>query len=146
MNFNSQNYSLSPHQLHVSKPWGYEIIYTPDDSPVVGKYFFVAAGKRLSLQYHDMKVETLCLINGEAKITLGDSEGRLTEALMEKFKGYFVKPGQIHRLTAVTDVNFIESSTPETGQTFRIEDDNNRPNEDDALRKAEREKLKNDQK
>ena len=57
---------------------------------------------------------------------------------MELNKGYFMQPGQIHRVTAVSDITFIESSISETGNTFRLEDDNNRPTETEAMRKNER--------
>lgn len=133
--FNNKNFSLEPFQKKIEKPWGYEIIYTPEEAPAVGKIIHVNAGQRLSLQYHDQKVETLCLIDGKALITLGDSNGQTVEIAMEINKGYFMRPGQIHRVTAVSDITFIESSTPETGNTFRLEDDSNRPTETEEMRK-----------
>ena len=73
--FDTSKYSIIPFQKRVDKPWGNEIIYTPDDAPAVGKILYVNAGKRLSLQYHDEKVETLCLIKGRAIMTLSDAAG-----------------------------------------------------------------------
>lgn len=128
-------FSIIPHQMKVEKPWGYEIIYTSSDAPATGKILHVLAGKRLSLQYHDTKQETLCLIKGEAKITLSNEKNEVIEIPMELFKGYYVIPGQIHRVTAVTDIDFVEASTPEAGKTIRLQDDSDRPTETEDMRK-----------
>ncbi len=136
--FDTTKYYTTPFQKKVEKPWGYEIIYSPDEAPTVGKILHVNAGKRLSLQYHDEKVETLCLIEGEAKITLSGQEGKTKEIPMELNRGYYMQPGQIHRVSAVSDITFIETSTPETGNTYRLEDDSNRPTETEEMRKEER--------
>jgi len=132
--FDTVNFSVIPFFEKIDKPWGYEIIYTPKHAPATGKILHVFAGKRLSLQYHDEKIETLCLIDGEAEITLTNEEGKEIQIKMEKNKGYFVKPGQIHRVTAMTDMTFIESSTPESGNTFRLQDDSSRPTETEEMR------------
>ncbi|MBI5620257.1 cupin [Candidatus Gottesmanbacteria bacterium] len=133
--FDPKTFITTPYQKRVEKPWGYEIIYTPDDAPATGKILHVNAGKRLSLQYHDVKRETLCLINGQGIITLSNQKDETVEIPMERYKGYHVTPGQIHRVTAVTDMDFIEASTPELGNTFRLQDDSSRPTETEALRK-----------
>ncbi|MFA4995702.1 MAG: hypothetical protein WC536_01005 [Patescibacteria group bacterium] len=135
--FDLTKFATSPFCEKINKPWGYEIIFTPEDAPVVGKIIHVNAGKRLSLQYHDEKIEALCLIKGEAKITLGDKNCKTIEISMELNKGYFMQPGQIHRVSAVTDIIFVESSTPEIGNTIRLEDDNNRSDETGEMRTEE---------
>ncbi|KKU80945.1 MAG: Cupin 2 conserved barrel domain protein [Candidatus Gottesmanbacteria bacterium GW2011_GWA1_47_8] len=135
--FDPKKFSLVPFVKRVEKPWGYEIIYTPDDAPATGKILHVNAGKRLSLQYHDVKRETLCLISGEAIITLSNDKDEQVEVKMELHKGYHVVPGQVHRVTAVTDIDFIEASTPELGNTFRLQDDSNRATETEEIRKQE---------
>ena len=86
--FDPKNFSTIPFQKRVEKPWGFEIIYTKEDSPANGKILHVNAGKRLSLQYHDQKIETLCLIKGQAKITISNEKGDVVEIPMELFKGY----------------------------------------------------------
>ena len=42
----------------VEKPWGYELIWAETDE-YVGKILHVTAGEALSLQYHEIKDETL---------------------------------------------------------------------------------------
>jgi len=141
--FNPKDFLTSPFQKKVEKPWGYEIIYTLPDAPATGKIIHVNAGKRLSLQYHDVKRETLCLLNGEAIITLTNENGEEADSKMELYKGYYVVPGQIHRVSAVTDIDFIEASTPELGNTFRLQDDAGRSTETENMRKSENRGWKN---
>ncbi len=126
--------SITPYQKKIEKPWGWEIIYTSDDNPFTGKILHLNAGARLSLQYHDEKEESLCLINGEAIITISDKDKKIHEVEMELHKGYFVSTGQIHRITAKTDADIIEASTPEKGNTVRLEDDLKRKTETEEMR------------
>ena len=140
--FDPKHFSLVPYQKRVEKPWGYEIIYTPNGALANGKILHVNAGKRLSLQYHDQKIETLCLIKGEAMITLSNNKGQVVKIPMELFKGYYIQLGQIHRIIAITDIDFIEASTPEKGNTYRLEDDTKRPKtETEEMRQKERQQI-----
>lgn len=138
MNFDKSKFLIAPFSIRVEKPWGYEIIYTGPEAPAVGKILHINAGKRLSLQYHDQKIETLCLYKGEAIIILANLNDELQEVKMEKLKGYSTSPGQRHRVVAVTDCEILESSMPEIGNTYRIEDDTNRSTETEAERKKNR--------
>lgn len=133
--FDPKSFSTTPFQKRVEKPWGYEIIYTPDNAPATGKILHLNAGKRLSLQYHDVKEETLCLVKGRALLTISDPKDEVVEIPMEVLKGYHIVPGQVHRITALTDIDVFEASTPELGNTFRLEDDSGRPTETEAVRK-----------
>lgn len=117
-------------QQKIIKPWGYELIFTPPDSPVTGKIEHVKAGARCSYQYHDKKRETLCLIKGKAKIII---EGKEVE--MKLKKGYYLKPLVKHRFIGITDCDIVESSTKEEGNTIRLEDDYSRPTETEIIRK-----------
>lgn len=121
---------MKPYIQKIIKPWGYEIVFTPPESPVTGKVEHVLAGRRCSYQYHDKKQETLILINGQAKLII---EGQ--EIVMEPYKGYFIKPMVKHRFGGITDCDIFESSTKEEGNTVRLEDDYSRPTETEELRK-----------
>lgn len=128
-------FSTKPYQLKVKKPWGYELILTPDESPVTGKILNLDDGKRFSLQYHDKKRETLTLISGEAYIILENWEGEMKKIRMEQNKGYFIRPFQKHRCQGIKDCFIIEASTREEGKTVRIEDDYARGTETEEARK-----------
>lgn len=126
---------MNPYQLKIEKPWGYELILTPDESPVTGKILHLNSGHRLSLQYHDKKQETLTLLSGEALLILEDKNGNLREIKMEPKKGYFIKPFQKHRAKGITDCDILEASTKEEGNTIRFEDDYARGTESEEERK-----------
>jgi len=134
-NFNPKTFTKKPYQERIDKPWGYEIIYSPKHSPTVGKFIHINAGGKWSLQYHDQKTETVCLIKGKAKYVWENENNELVEHDMELFKGYFNMPGQTHRVIAVEDCDIIETSTPESGNTYRIEDAYSRDTETEAMRK-----------
>jgi len=133
----SKDFSTTPFQKKVDKPWGYEIIYTPEGLAYAGKILFVRAGKKLSFQYHDEKIETITLFSGKALIWLEDSSGTIQKVPMEQGKGYTIALQQKHRVEAVEDSFILESSVPESGTTFRVEDEYARPNETEDLRKED---------
>ncbi len=135
--FDPKNFSTVGYQKRIEKPWGYEIIFTKDEAYATGKILHVQAGKRLSLQYHEVKEETLCLMSGTANITLSNEHDETVEVPMELYKGYWVVPGQVHRVTAITDIDFIEASMPERGNTVRLQDDSGRPTETEEMRKLD---------
>lgn len=125
-------------KLKIEKPWGYELLLTPPDAPVVAKILHINKGSRFSLQYHEIKRETLILIRGEAKIIYGDNENNLNTEIMKIDNGYYINNNVIHRCEAVTDCDIFESSTPEVGKTVRIEDDYKRGNEGEEERIKDR--------
>ena len=128
-------FTNSPYVKRVEKPWGYELHFAPNDLPYMGKIMHINAGKRLSLQIHDKKLETQVLISGQCNLIHDDSSGSLITTKMEENKGYTAMIGQKHRLQAVTDCDVFEVSTPEIGNTFRLEDDYARPTETEEIRK-----------
>jgi len=119
----------------IDKPWGYELIFTPDNLPYTGKIMHIEAGKRLSLQVHDTKQESYWLSAGECNFVVENPTGEMEIVKMEKGVGYTMMVGQKHRHQAVTDCDVFEVSTPENGNTYRLEDDYSRPTETEELRK-----------
>lgn len=125
-------------KIKVEKPWGYELVFTPPEAPTVGKLLHLNAGARISLQYHDIKEETLTLISGKAFFVYGRDQNNLTTEEMKQYHGYFVGKGLVHRVAAITDSNILESSTKEEGTTVRLHDDYQRKNETEEERKLNR--------
>ncbi len=125
---------MNPFSKKIKKPWGYEILLTAEDSPVTGKIAFTKAGHRWSFQYHDRKEETISLFSGEAEIWLENEAGEIEKIKMIPMSGYQVKSMQKHRFCAISDCWTFESSTPEKGNTFRLEDDYARETETEELR------------
>jgi mannose-6-phosphate isomerase len=140
--FDPLTFSLEPRGQRIDKPWGYEVLLSPPDAPYASKLIHVRAGKRLSLQLHDTKVETQTLVAGRGILVLEGADGELHDVEMQPGVGYHVAVGQRHRLCAAADedVTVFESSSPELGTTLRLEDDYARPDETEALRQAERQR------
>ena len=127
-------FSTVPYHKKIEKPWGYEVLYTKPHAGRVGKILFIRAGRRLSLQYHDAKEETLCLMSGRALIWLETEQGEIVKMPMEPHQGYAVALMQKHRVEALEDSFVIESSDAERGNTFRLEDDYSRGTETEDVR------------
>lgn len=107
----------------VTKAWGKEIWLQPENCPIAYKRIYINAGCKISLQYHEQKEEINYIISGTAKVFLHD---KWQEMGADEF--FHVKPGEIHRVEAVTDVILQEASTPHLDDVIRISDDYNRPN------------------
>ena len=135
MEFDKSIFTNEPYFKKVEKPWGYEIHWVPENHPYMGKFIHIKADARLSLQFHDQKRESWYLLNGRAKVIWDDKNGNLIETEMQSGVGYTNAVGQRHRLVGITDCDIIEVSTPEIGTTVRLDDDYNRPNETEEMRK-----------
>lgn len=118
----------------VEKPWGWELHWTPPERPYAGKILHIDAGKRLSLQVHDEKLESWLLLNGRAQVQWDDGAGNLVETELREDEGFSCAIGQRHRLIGITDCDILEVSTPETGTTYRLEDDYERSHETEDVR------------
>ena len=100
----------------VEKPWGYELWWTVTDQ-YVGKVIHVNQGNSLSLQYHKVKHESMYVISGQAELVINGEVKR-----MEPGNATEIPPLTQHRLTALTDVEVVEVSTPELDDVVRLED------------------------
>ena len=125
--------SLAPTAKRIEKPWGWELIWA-EGHAYTGKLLHINAGKRISLQYHDEKIETQCLVSGRALLVAEDADGIMREIVMEPGKGYTIVPFQLHRLVAIEDSEVYEVSTVESGTTVRVDDDYKRPDETPEMR------------
>lgn len=109
----------------VPKPWGREEWVVVTDRYVM-KRLFVNAGELLSKQYHEQKMETLTVVEGECDLLLGhEGDLNLENARYYPFRvGEVVhlNPKTIHTFKAVTDVVLYEVSTTELHDVVRLED------------------------
>jgi mannose-6-phosphate isomerase len=105
----------------VEKPWGYELIFAHTES-YVGKILHVNAGHALSLQYHEVKDETLYLADGEVELVV-EEDGSLVTTVLRSGDSYRIIPYTRHRMVAgVNGCDIIEVSTPELDDVVRLED------------------------
>ena len=105
----------------VEKPWGHELIWADTDR-YVGKILHVRAGHALSLQYHERKDETIHVLRGRMRFTVGPAADRLRDVELAEGESYRIVPGTVHRMEAVTDVDILEASTPDLEDVIRLED------------------------
>jgi quercetin dioxygenase-like cupin family protein len=104
----------------VEKPWGYELHWAKTER-YVGKILHVKAGHALSLQYHNIKDETIYLHSGKMLFEI-DRDGTLTKQEMRPGDSVHVTPKTVHRMTAIEDCDILEVSTPELDDVVRLED------------------------
>ena len=107
------------------KPWGHELIFATIGDKYIGKIIHVNAGHSLSLQYHREKEETISVISGQALIEYGPAADQLTDRQFAAGDTIHVPPGVLHRITAISDLEFAEASTAYPGwreDVVRLED------------------------
>jgi quercetin dioxygenase-like cupin family protein len=104
----------------VEKPWGYELHWAKTER-YVGKVLHVKAGHALSLQYHNLKDETIYLYSGRMLFEI-ERNGTLTKEEMQPGDVVHVTPKTVHRMTAIEDCDVLEVSTPELDDVVRLED------------------------
>ena len=63
----------------VDKPWGHELIWAHTDR-YVGKLIVIEAGRRLSLQKHLHKDESILVISGRMRLHLEADDGTIVAA------------------------------------------------------------------
>ena len=107
----------------IIKPWGKEEILALNGFYCM-KELLVMSGNRLSLQYHEKKVETMYCVDGKGTLQVEVADELVNVHL---FNGiyYHILPGQKHRLMADKGVNLrvVECSTPFLDDVVRFEDD-----------------------
>ncbi|MFN8570749.1 MAG: cupin domain-containing protein [Gemmatimonadaceae bacterium] len=105
---------------HVPKPWGHETIWAHTER-YVGKILHIKAGHALSVQYHNVKDETVYLLTGTMKYWV-DTDGELRDVQLKQGDAFRITPGTVHYMEAVTDCDILEASTPELDDVVRIKD------------------------
>ena len=107
----------------VEKPWGHELIWAHTER-YVGKVLVIEPGKRLSLQKHLTKDESIYVMRGRLRLHLEDDSGTLRVEDLAAGEHRRIAPGRVHRFEA-TDarVELLEVSTPELDDVVRLEDD-----------------------
>jgi mannose-6-phosphate isomerase len=110
--------------LLTEKPWGYEKILEHNPSYTI-KELNIADGKRLSLQYHEQKIETVFVLSG--KLFNWSSENEDSYEIHYEGSVIHVPPGKVHRFGALLgDCRLLECSTSMLNDVVRLSDDYNR--------------------
>ncbi|HYM82614.1 MAG TPA: cupin domain-containing protein [Candidatus Dormibacteraeota bacterium] len=109
-------------ERRVDKPWGHERIWTHTDR-YVGKVLVIEAGKRLSLQYHEVKDESIYVVSGRLRLLLEDESGQDRIEELGPGEHRRIPTRRRHRFEAVERTELVEVSTPELEDVVRLSDD-----------------------
>lgn len=104
----------------VPKPWGHETIWARTDT-YVGKILHIKAGEALSVQYHNVKDETVYLLSGNLIYRIWENDTP-KDVDLKIGEAYRITPGTIHQMEAVTDCDILEVSTPQLDDVVRLQD------------------------
>tara|TARA_B100000949_G_scaffold190435_1_gene173739 strand:+ start:269 stop:610 length:342 start_codon:yes stop_codon:yes gene_type:complete len=104
----------------VEKPWGYELIFADNDK-YVGKILHIDEGEQLSLQYHEIKDETIYVFSGQLELELQEGDG-LVAHVMSPGECLHIPPRTVHRMRAIITCDIFEVSTPHLDDVVRMED------------------------
>ncbi len=113
---------MTTDERRVDKPWGHERIWAHTER-YVGKILVIEAGRRLSLQRHVVKDESILVLSGRLRLYLEDDGGVVQVEELGPGAARHVATGRIHRYEAIERCELAEVSTPELDDVVRIEDD-----------------------
>jgi mannose-6-phosphate isomerase-like protein (cupin superfamily) len=105
----------------VEKPWGHELIWAKTKD-YVGKILHIKKGHKLSLQYHEIKEETIIVATGVMNFIFENERGEMEEILLKAGEAHHIPTGRRHRMVAVEDCDVYEVSTPHLEDVVRLED------------------------
>lgn len=107
----------------VEKPWGHEEIWAHTER-YVGKILVIEPGKRLSLQYHEHKDESIRVLSGTLRLHLEADDGTVATQDLRPGESRRIPTGRRHRFEALDErLELVEVSTPELDDVVRIDDD-----------------------
>ena len=99
-----------------TKPWGRELLCEVNTDYAV-KILVMNAGEKCSLQKHNKKRETFVLITGTMLFTHKGATRQL-----QPVQAITIEPGEVHQMEAVTNITYVECSTPELDDVVRLDD------------------------
>jgi len=127
ISLSSKNVTINDNLLFtkIEKPWGFEELIECNDKYVVKK-LFMKKGHACSIQYHELKTETIVVLSGKLNIYIGEKLENLVVKEYVFGDTITIKPYTIHRMEAVEDSLYIESSSNELWDVIRLQDNYNR--------------------
>jgi mannose-6-phosphate isomerase len=106
----------------IEKPWGSELVIEINDRYMMKKLTMLK-GHRCSLQFHNIKRETIYVLSGQLRIYTGSTQDALESRIYQADETITIVPGVVHRMEAVEDSVYLEASTPEMQDVVRLVDD-----------------------
>lgn len=106
----------------VDKPWGHEEHFALVAGKYCGKALHIRADHSLSLQYHNVKEETVSVQSGRLLFEVGPHEDEMESFELLPGEAVHLRPGVRHRMTALEDTVVLEASTTELTDVVRLDD------------------------
>jgi quercetin dioxygenase-like cupin family protein len=112
------------------KPWGYEILWA-QAGDYCGKILHIEKGQLLSLQYHELKHESIYVLSGRMIFRYDDARdarnaqdapGQLRERIMGPGDAQQVPVGRVHQFEAIETTDVLEASTNHLDDVVRLKD------------------------
>lgn len=126
--FTSQFVTIQDNQPKiVDKPWGREELIEYNEHYVMKK-IFMKASECCSLQYHELKKETIYVLSGRLLLYIGDDINNLKQINMGVGDNITINPYTIHRMEGIEDSEYLECSTAELWDVVRLQDKYKRQN------------------
>ena len=113
---------MKPTARIIEKPWGKEEVIEINDHYMMKK-LTMWKGHRCSLQYHNIKRETIYVLSGKLRIYSGPFKDQMGFRVFGPDETITLTPGVVHRMEAVEDSIYLEASTPEMEDVVRLVDD-----------------------
>jgi mannose-6-phosphate isomerase len=104
----------------VPKPWGHETIWAVTDQ-YVGKILHIKAGEALSVQYHNIKDETVYLLSGQLIYRVWEND-KPRDVDLKVGQAFRITPLTVHQMEAVTVCDVLEVSTAHLDDVVRVTD------------------------
>jgi mannose-6-phosphate isomerase len=82
----------------------------------------VREGHALSLQFHEVKDETIYVQRGRIEFQIGPRHGELASEVVGPGRAFRLLPGTVHRMLALEDSLLLEVSTPDLDDVVRLDD------------------------
>ena len=89
------------------------------------------ANECCSMQYHELKRETIYVLSGKVRLYIGNDIENLMQKEMLPGDKITILPYTIHRMEGIEDSEYLECSTNELWDVIRLEDKYKRENENE---------------
>ena len=108
-------------KARIDKPWGYEELVEHNSSYVVKK-LFMKKDHSCSIQYHELKTETIVVLKGRLNIYIGDTLETLEKKEYNEGDTVTIYPYTVHRMEGIEDCIYLETSTNQLWDVIRLQD------------------------
>lgn len=125
---NNINFNIINIKKKIEKPWGYEEIVEYNYNYVVKK-LYMKKNHSCSTQYHELKKETITVLKGILRIYIGKDINSLDYKDYGEGDYITINPYTVHKMKALTDCLYLETSTIELWDVIRLQDDYGRLND-----------------